>query len=1186
MFGMSLLANAPLSFLTGLLLTLACRWVEGAGGSAVARVYIAEALGSFLGGIAVTVMLSLNGAAETVFLLSTMVIALAILVFRWHARRYVSAWVFVLLVAAVLITGVDRQWTRQRLEYTWTRILPAETWQGWFPTAQANYLYGEGQGQFNVMAWESVIESIPNTLHGAEIAALNMVQHPAAKRILVIGAGSFSVCNALLALPQVNRVTWLDPDPEYPSRLLRVLPSRYRDRLQRLRTPEQEARKYLRAEKPVFDMIILNLPDATTLVLNRYFSVEFFSLLRRRLAPGGVVSVRSSGGANFMGSELVALGASIYATLSSVFPEMALKPGDETWFIASDTGRPVQSPHVLAQRWQQIPGATNLYPAAGLQALYQQNRADFQLKAYRRAVEETEAGQLINADRTPRALLHSLLFLTRHEGGAFSFSAWVGKLNRSGVPLLLIVMALFVVLRGVYLAHSPRDTEHPRVPSAYDSGWLVFNAGALAMAVSVLLMFMYQSRFGSIFLNIGLISSLFMLGIFSGGMLAERFLARHPGYSLPLLAGALVLHIMACLLLSLLPPIMAQRIFIGLFFAYGVLSGVYVPVAAQHLAMLGYDVRRAGAMVETDDHLGGALGGLGCGIFLLPLFGLQRTLLVLSAFLAINLCLLPFCGYRPTLLQDAFRRRFRMFGYVLFGIAALVLITPRLFEKEQAVIAQNAMVELAAIHYPGIQWAGRDTVWQGQDFEYAEAPDAPDNAPRYAFPTLPLTPGINGYAGPIGMLLFTDGAGRLLDFKITRSQETPGYMTRIIQWAQQCKGRNIFQPDSLQHVDAMSGATYTSLAVRDSIQAAGRRFGALVNMTEKQPAEAQGFNWTWSAEVVFMLVLSGVVILLRRRANRYIRWFILVVVAVVAGVLMNIQYSLDHVFLLLGGNIPRHGVSVPLLLIIGVPLLVLLFGNVYCGYLCPFGALQEWMGYLRPRRWRTAPSTRILRYARMLKYLLLFGMVIIFVLGQNRDFLLYDPLVNIFNPNGHPAVFKLCIALLILSIVFPRFWCRALCPAGAWLALLNGLHLLRRWIPRVPWRRCSYGVQAPDELDCICCDRCVFHARTGRTHAAPSSGGRGADLCYGVALAVILGWWVTLIWQAPEADTAPDPVVTVPHVSAPAMTPEVTASSEPERRVRSTGVPRKANVSRIRRMIRRNRLSDHEAMYYEQLPQE
>jgi hypothetical protein len=87
-------------------------------------------------------------------------------------------------------------------------------------------------------------------------------------------------------------------------------------------------------------------------------------------------------------------------------------------------------------------------------------------------------------------------------------------------------------------------------------------------------------------------------------------------------------------------------------------------------------------------------------------------------------------------------------------------------------------------------------------------------------------------------------------------------------------------------------------------------------------------------------------------------------------------------------------------------------------------------------------------------------------------------------------------------------------------------------------------------------------------------------------LAVILGWWVTLIWQAPEADTAPDPVVTVPHVSAPAMTPEVTASSEPERRVRSTGVPRKANVSRIRRMIRRNRLSDHEAMYYEQLPQE
>ena len=53
---------------------------------------------------------------------------------------------------------------------------------------------------------------------------------------------------------------------------------------------------------------------------------------------------------------------------------------------------------------------------------------------------------------------------------------------------------------------------------------------------------------------------------------------------------------------------------------------------------------------------------------------------------------------------------------------------------------------------------------------------------------------------------------------------------------------------------------------------------------------------------------------------------------------------------------------------IGIPLLVVLVGNIYCGYLCPFGALQELIGDLLPARVRLDPDLPVWRAARLLKY--------------------------------------------------------------------------------------------------------------------------------------------------------------------------------------------------------------------------
>ncbi|MBU1692909.1 MAG: hypothetical protein KKC51_02985, partial [Verrucomicrobia bacterium] len=102
MFPVAMLANAPVSFVTGLLFTIACAWLSGAGGLPPARVYFFEALGGGAGGVAVTAALAAGWPAETIFLV--LAVANSSLATRFHdlafnnklysaRRRYITQYV-------------------------------------------------------------------------------------------------------------------------------------------------------------------------------------------------------------------------------------------------------------------------------------------------------------------------------------------------------------------------------------------------------------------------------------------------------------------------------------------------------------------------------------------------------------------------------------------------------------------------------------------------------------------------------------------------------------------------------------------------------------------------------------------------------------------------------------------------------------------------------------------------------------------------------------------------------------------------------------------------------------------------------------------------------------------------------------------------------------------------------------
>jgi polyferredoxin len=236
---------------------------------------------------------------------------------------------------------------------------------------------------------------------------------------------------------------------------------------------------------------------------------------------------------------------------------------------------------------------------------------------------------------------------------------------------------------------------------------------------------------------------------------------------------------------------------------------------------------------------------------------------------------------------------------------------------------------------------------------------------------------------------------------------------------------------------------------------------------------------------------------------------------------------------MLAAGLAGRVLLVGLLLAAGVLLLTLLFGRVWCGWLCPLGSVLEWLGPRRARR--TAPADGW----RVIKVLLLFAILIAALLGsQSLTFLdpitilnrsmatavwpalhyavakveaflyefgvLWTPLDALHNAVVAPLflnvrpVFALAplTALLLAGLValnwwVPRFWCRYLCPLGGMLGLLSRLALVRREVRAACiqcgrcGRECPTGTVNPhdgfrsDPAECIVCFDCLVGCAQG-----------------------------------------------------------------------------------------------------------
>jgi spermidine synthase len=656
----SLVVNAPLSFVTGFVFPLACRWFREAGKLPVADVYIFESLGSFAGGLAVTVMLVAGFNTFLVFFVIGLILSSSFYVLR--VKNYAGI-VLSLILIFCIVARVDVKLIESVRILKWTKLLPSESYKGAFQTAQAEYLYGACNGQWTVCREGSTCEAMPDPETAWKIIAVHLAQNPRAEKILVIGSG-MNLCREILRIPQIADVTWAHYDNGYVSEMNKYMPKNLRIDDKRFHPIEKgDIRAFLAKRKNYYDIVIVNVPDVTTAILNRYFTLEFNGLVKSSIAANGLLGIRLSGGENIIGPELAFIGASALTTLGMTFSSIEIVPGDTTWFLVSDSSELAGAPAVLVKRFASIKGVPTIFPPEGLLSLYIPDRAEIALEKYKGV--KIPGTSLLNTDANPPAYLFGLLFSARQSG--LGLTSFVEKLLGRGIIFPAMPLALFLLLLMICILRTWGEKKNQgRILSL----WVIFSAGFVGIGTVIALMYLFQTCLGSLYLNVGVVSAVFMLGLSLGATLAGYLFDRMKIESGLLLNLALTLHVAGLfLILYLRMSDWTYGYFILAFAMSGICSGLYFPAAAFFLRESGYNELDAGGMLETSDHVGAAIGAFICGILIIPVWGVTGTLIFFMIFMLTVIPVSLLCR----LGRSAVALKYRNAGYLLVLILALIL---------------------------------------------------------------------------------------------------------------------------------------------------------------------------------------------------------------------------------------------------------------------------------------------------------------------------------------------------------------------------------------------------------------------------------------------------------------------------------------------------------------------------------
>ncbi len=338
-----------------------------------------------------------------------------------------------------------------------------------------------------------------------------------------------------------------------------------------------------------------------------------------------------TGSLTYYSKELKELNACILNTLSRVFPNVFVIPGDINLILASPSADIFNSsPLTLCKKIADYDLKTNLITLPHLTYRLDQERRNW----FNSSVKTPD--MVINRDLVPEGLFLNIVYqnilFTPLLKRPLEFLRGINLLTASLSVIILFSLFFFLT----------RSRRKLAIPIA------IGTTGLAAMIFELILLFGFQIFYGYIFYEVGILITAFLGGMALGAIIMTSGLKniKNHAMALMLIEAGMILFVLFLFLVfsslkvsSVYNPAMIHLLFIALLFVSGAIAGAEFPLA-NALYLEDSTVSKTVGLIYGADLLGGWAGGIVGGFILLPILGLLQGSILIAVLKAASLLLL------------------------------------------------------------------------------------------------------------------------------------------------------------------------------------------------------------------------------------------------------------------------------------------------------------------------------------------------------------------------------------------------------------------------------------------------------------------------------------------------------------------------------------------------------------------
>lgn len=572
------LTISPVGLLSGYLFALLVRTQQKKHQGYI-KVYALEAIGSLIGGLVVS-LLFINWFS---ILQSLMMVLLLILATLFLHQKKVNQLIAVSILMVTLILSFVfpfDQYLKSFLFINQNVIESRETFYG-------NLTITENADQYNIYENGILSFTSDNVIIREEYVHYALLQRKSPKDILLVGGGISGMLTEILKYPSVLSIDYIELNPQLIRTVKNYIPYPADDKINLILG---DGRKFLKRTNSKYDIAIFAIPDPSSLQSNRFYTSEFIHTLKKKLNHDAVVLLSHSPAGNYIDSETAKIEGAIYHSLKNEFRNVKILPGENDYFLASDSKINIQISALSSGK----PMGNNY-----VNPYYMDDQSILARSHY---LEMNIVRQnVINSDKKPvPVFFHTLKFLSQFKQENVVYLL---------LPVLILIIPVFF-MRSVSVG--------------------IFVAGFTGSAIELLLIFSFQTFYGYVYSALGLIIAVFMGGLAFGSIFGSKFDLNRKRFI-----------IAQCFLLgyALLFPVfwdlqnMFSGGFIQLFIFFTITFLLAVIVGFQYVAgtmIYTSGTTKAAMTLYGADLLGSSLGVVTITLVLLPFLGMQKSCLVIA----------------------------------------------------------------------------------------------------------------------------------------------------------------------------------------------------------------------------------------------------------------------------------------------------------------------------------------------------------------------------------------------------------------------------------------------------------------------------------------------------------------------------------------------------------------------------